>query len=448
MNCSKMKSGYVVLTIGILVVAYVGYALSPVGNTTHISERVIGTAPNPYWIDWIEYFQTLYGYSRIQAIDHFVDMIHDAGFNHVRSSLFAGEADETVRTLVSEISNRCHQLDMTFSLVFDAVYYSTDVMGAREQKVKAILNYDGFGDLWRNAIVEDILHFNADGVSILNEPVDWDSYVSYYNQDRFPSFSTYVGMSNQSDFFAKYHSWLLGTVAAIRNAKSGTLIIIDSMPFYDSRKWATEYLIKGSDIAYSVHDYYAVCLTWGQPIYRQWELDYWNNNLVAAKNELYAEWNDRLHGPLLEAGATVFMEELGANWVDAPNWKQFMTDAIQYNIQRNCSFDIYDFVRCPPEKLGMLTEDSTALNEYGLWIENHIKNLGSALIGDITGPDGQPDGKCDMRDLGLVARNFGRTVPPAPANCDITGPTALVPDGIIDMRDIGLIARHFGESYQ
>jgi outer membrane protein assembly factor BamB len=69
-----------------------------------------------------------------------------------------------------------------------------------------------------------------------------------------------------------------------------------------------------------------------------------------------------------------------------------------------------------------------------------------AMVGDITGPDGWPDSKCDMRDVGLVARYFGQNAPPAPVNCDLTGPTSGVPDGSIDMRDIGLVARHFGET--
>jgi hypothetical protein len=64
---------------------------------------------------------------------------------------------------------------------------------------------------------------------------------------------------------------------------------------------------------------------------------------------------------------------------------------------------------------------------------------------DITGPDGYPDGKVDMRDIGFAARNFGRTVPPAPSACDITGPMIGIPDGIIDMRDVGTISRHFGK---
>jgi outer membrane protein assembly factor BamB len=73
-----------------------------------------------------------------------------------------------------------------------------------------------------------------------------------------------------------------------------------------------------------------------------------------------------------------------------------------------------------------------------------------SIIGDLTGGtpnllDFVPDGKVDMKDIGVVARFFGQNVPPAPANCDMTGPTQGVSDGKIDMRDIGLAARHFGD---
>ena len=62
-----------------------------------------------------------------------------------------------------------------------------------------------------------------------------------------------------------------------------------------------------------------------------------------------------------------------------------------------------------------------------------------SLLGDVTGLDGRPDGRVDMRDIGLVARHFGETVPPAPATLD------LYQDGKIDMHDIGIVARHFGD---
>ena len=70
-----------------------------------------------------------------------------------------------------------------------------------------------------------------------------------------------------------------------------------------------------------------------------------------------------------------------------------------------------------------------------------------AMVGDVTGPEGSPDGRCDMRDIGSVARNFGQTSSPTNMNFDITGLTTGVPDGIIDMRDVGTVARHFGEHY-
>jgi len=88
-----------------------------------------------------------------------------------------------------------------------------------------------------------------------------------------------------------------------------------------------------------------------------------------------------------------------------------------------------------------------------------------AMIGDITGPDGWPDGKCDMRDVRMVAKGFGAnhvTDPTSPKycqywhptpcsacphspNCDVTGPTPGVPDGKIDMRDIREVAKRFGQ---
>jgi len=70
-----------------------------------------------------------------------------------------------------------------------------------------------------------------------------------------------------------------------------------------------------------------------------------------------------------------------------------------------------------------------------------------AMIGDLTGPDGYPDGKCDMRDVYVVARAFGShpTHPLWNPNADITGPQGL-PDEKVDMRDIFVVARNFGKT--
>jgi len=70
-----------------------------------------------------------------------------------------------------------------------------------------------------------------------------------------------------------------------------------------------------------------------------------------------------------------------------------------------------------------------------------------AMVADVTGPDGWPDGKVNMRDIGAISRLFGTQEgdPDYNANYDITGPTEGLADGKINMRDIGLAARHFGE---
>jgi PKD repeat protein len=63
---------------------------------------------------------------------------------------------------------------------------------------------------------------------------------------------------------------------------------------------------------------------------------------------------------------------------------------------------------------------------------------------DITGPGGVPDGKIDIRDITLVAVNFGKTVPPADPRADVTGPSGA-PDGKVDIRDVTAVARVFGQ---
>jgi len=70
-----------------------------------------------------------------------------------------------------------------------------------------------------------------------------------------------------------------------------------------------------------------------------------------------------------------------------------------------------------------------------------------AMVGDITGPEGFPDGKVEMRDVSLVASKFGVNYPDPryDANCDITGPTPGVADGKIEMRDVSLVASNFGK---
>jgi hypothetical protein len=81
-------------------------------------------------------------------------------------------------------------------------------------------------------------------------------------------------------------------------------------------------------------------------------------------------------------------------------------------------------------------------------LSEHIFVFRFWLLGDITGPEGEPDLKVDMRDVGMVARAFGtfREHPDWDPICDLTGSKKLIPDGKIDMRDVATVARSFGQT--
>ena len=69
---------------------------------------------------------------------------------------------------------------------------------------------------------------------------------------------------------------------------------------------------------------------------------------------------------------------------------------------------------------------------------------------DITGTTmWVPDGKCDIRDVAIVALHYGSVEGDGryDVRADITGPDGWS-DGKIDIRDISLVAIHYGEVYQ
>jgi hypothetical protein len=66
---------------------------------------------------------------------------------------------------------------------------------------------------------------------------------------------------------------------------------------------------------------------------------------------------------------------------------------------------------------------------------------------DLTGLDGVPDKRCELRDVAYCCTYF-MTTPESPnwdSNCDVTGSDSGVPDNVVDMRDILEVCKHFGE---
>jgi hypothetical protein len=95
-----------------------------------------------------------------------------------------------------------------------------------------------------------------------------------------------------------------------------------------------------------------------------------------------------------------------------------------------------------------------AMTQYGAYADSAQTMFTVRLLGDLTGPNGVPDGKVDIKDVNLVAKAYGSFGPnyfysgsPASSNwnpvCDLTGPKGA-PDGKVDIRDVNFDAKEYG----
>lgn len=343
---------------------------------TTSTQKRYGTNHN-YWFD----YQNIYPTKGITINPHYyyVDLLKQAGFNDLRQSLLTTEGGiESHRyTQFSDLRKRCKEKGVSFTFCSLARVYPWDPDQPSQvyQKAMTILNLDdnrnsvpigggGWGDLWIEEVAIAVRTHQPDGVSIINEPHDWSNTLKHH-----PEFS---GLSNDDDFYNKYIDFCKRAIARWRKEKSDLIIFIHPMPFWDSRRIATN-PIRVENIVYSVHDYYAYEGTY-PPDYKPWLQYYWNGNLERGKTELYKYWDAELHGPLDRANLTVYMRELGAKWTN-PNWDKFMLDAMNYNVERGYSFNIHELVPYPTANSGLLTTDWMQLNEAGVFVSNYVKQL-------------------------------------------------------------------------
>jgi peptide/nickel transport system substrate-binding protein len=89
--------------------------------------------------------------------------------------------------------------------------------------------------------------------------------------------------------------------------------------------------------------------------------------------------------------------------------------------------------------------NTTNNNFTGAWV--FVAGVGDLTGGTSNPYDFVPDGKVLIDDVAVVSKCFAQKVPPAPANCDVSGPTTGVPDGKILIDDVAMVSRHFGQRY-
>lgn len=149
-----------------------------------------------------------------------------------------------------------------------------------------------------------------------------------------------------------------------------------------------------------------------------------NFSVLLANNGLSSE---SLNFTLLTNSTVIGIGQINLNPMSHVTvWFSWNTSGLSYG-----NYTISAYVRPVPGETNIANNNCT-----GGWVTVSIP-------GDITGPNGYPDGMVDMRDIGYVARRFLCTPGSSlwDPNADINS------DGVVNMTDIGIVARNFGQHY-
>lgn len=147
--------------------------------------------------------------------------------------------------------------------------------------------------------------------------------------------------------------------------------------------------------------------------------------------------------PIITNGSVIVSEALLVGPGEAPPPDPAKLAIIEFNITKAPGKLLHTDLQ--------INNDDTYILDDALFDLPVIKTDGSytyAHAWDITGStEWTPDGKCDIRDIAIVAVRFGSEEGNEmyDVRADITGPEYLVKDGKIDIRDLSLVALHFGE---
>jgi DMSO/TMAO reductase YedYZ molybdopterin-dependent catalytic subunit len=97
-----------------------------------------------------------------------------------------------------------------------------------------------------------------------------------------------------------------------------------------------------------------------------------------------------------------------------------------------------------PTQCNVMQSQTNSFIYFTISQGTHNMEIKGTLSADITGPQGVPDGRVDLRDVSYVAKRFMST-----SNTPSWDPRAdLNADGKIDMQDVAIVASRFGENNQ
>ena len=132
---------------------------------------------------------------------------------------------------------------------------------------------------------------------------------------------------------------------------------------------------------------------------------------------------------------TAFQEhpDVYGNIIVWEEWPNDLTDADIY---------MYDLSTSTETRITNTTVDEDNPAVYGnviVWQDDRNGNYDIYMAELLRSSDINIDGRVDIKDLAMVAKWFGKTVPPAPINVDINY------DDTIDMKDLASVAKDYGK---
>lgn len=157
---------------------------------------------------------------------------------------------------------------------------------------------------------------------------------------------------------------------------------------------------------------------------------------------------DRLEADLISVPGGgpvgVFEDSLGYLWFSDNSHYVGRVGGEMYYTESNWNWFMTEII-VPNEMNRSIPDGGELPIDHQMW----FACVGSAYVAmkdtSIGVADYDHNGKINILDVLHIARNFGKDVPPAPADADITGPDGI-PDGKVNILDVLVVARWFGQT--
>lgn len=333
-----LNRGQVVLTVFLLLIpSFIASSLATTGNTVSFgSSGIISYLP---------------ARSKLMGVNHFCA----AGCDPI----------EDMFALLQQSGADCWREQMTADAWNGGVayHYTSIKQWAAQYNIKILVATMGF----------QYPNINApDKVPIMTDPAQTQAWIDAWKPTIQGMQPYAIDIINEPQDVSPsvYRAFVLKCIDAWVQVKPDLVFVVEGCPFWDLTDLAAN-PIPRQNVVYAYHRYYAfggALDQWST----QWEKDYWNGNLGAAKTGMLNQLANNGIQTLLSQGLTVLMEEAGSVQTN-PNAFVAMQDMYDYCKNNNVGILPHALVPSNLYGLGLLNNDDKTLNPMGLLWQQNMK---------------------------------------------------------------------------